>query len=175
MVAAGVAGGLTAAQVTGNGTGAVVLQGPIAAINATLAAGVRYLGNFNFNGTDTLTIVADDLGNAGAGGAMAASASVSIRVASPTEQIDGLQAAVAALSAQGMLNHGQANSLAKKLEHAQAALDKGKIKVAYELIGAFIGKVRSLVGTGVLTAAEGDSLLSATDLLLKSLQIGGGF
>jgi hypothetical protein len=47
--------------------------------------------------------------------------------------------------------------------------------VAYELIGAFIGEVRSLVGSGVLTPAEGDSLLSAADLLLKSLQIGGGF
>ena len=51
------------------------------AVNATLAAGVTYLGNLNFHGTDTLTVVVDDLGNTGAGGALTDSQVVSIRVA----------------------------------------------------------------------------------------------
>src|SRR5262249_21704649 len=92
-----VSGGLTAAQITGNSTDTVVLQGAIAAVNATLAEGVAYLGTLNFHGTDTLTIVADDLGNTGAGGALTDTRFVSIRVLSPTEQIAQLRAAVLAL------------------------------------------------------------------------------
>jgi VCBS repeat-containing protein len=166
----GVAGGLTAAQITGNSTGAVVLQGTIAAVNATLAAGVNYVGNLNFNGTDTLTIVADDLGNTGAGGALTDSKVISIRVLSSTEQIAGLQDNVAELHAQAAVNQGQSNSLLKKLQNAQGALDQGKPKVAYNVISALVSEVESLVATGVLTTAQADRLLTAAKLLLQSLQ-----
>ncbi len=168
-------GGLVAAQVLNNGTGAVVLQGPIAAVNATLAAGVTYLGNLNFHGTDTLSIVADDLGNTGSGGALTDSDSVSIHVLSPSEQIIQLQAAVQNLNSQGALNKGQTNSLLKKLEHALDQLDKGKTKVAYNMIGAFKNEVQALTSAGVLTPVQGLSLLTAAELLSQSLQIGGGF
>jgi uncharacterized protein YjiK len=171
----GVAGGLTAAQITGNGTGTVVLQGPVASINATLAAGVGYLGNVNFNGTDTLTIVADDLGNTGAGGALADSHTVPIRVLSPSEQIAGLQSMVAALHDQATVNQGQANSLFKKLDKAQAAVDQGKPKLAYNAIASIVSELESLRATGVLTPAQAEPLRSAAKLLLQSLQIGGGF
>ena len=90
-VPTGVAGGLPAAQVAGNGTGSIVLQGTIAEVNTTLAAGVTYLGNRNFNGADTLTIVADDPGNSGTVGPKTESRSVLIAVASPTQQIAGLR------------------------------------------------------------------------------------
>src|SRR5262249_44471493 len=51
-----VVGGITAGQVTGNGTANVVITAPQGAINATLAAvnGLVYRGNLNFNGSDTL-------------------------------------------------------------------------------------------------------------------------
>jgi hypothetical protein len=168
-------GGLTVAGITGNGTGTLVLQGPIAAVNATLAAGVTYLGGLNFSGTDTLTIVANDLGNTGAGGALTDSKVVSIKVQSPTEQIAGLQDMVEALYAQATINQGQANSLLVKLGNAQAAIAIGKLKTAYNLIVAFENQVQSLIAGAVLTSAEGDPLLDAAGLLLQSLQIGGGF
>jgi VCBS repeat-containing protein len=174
-IATGVAGGLTATQMTGNGTGTVVLRGPIAAVNATLAAGAAYLGNLNFSGTDTLTIVADDLGNTGAGGALTDSKTVRIRVESSADQIAALQASIATLYAQSAVNQGQANSLFKKLENAQTALAQNKLKVAYNLIGAFSGEVQSLLATGVLTPAQADPLLSEVESLLKSLLTGGGF
>ena len=172
--ATGAAGGLTAAQVAGNGTGAVVLRGPIAAVNATLAAGIGYVGNLNFNGTDALTIVGSDLGNTGAGGALTDYEVVPIKVLSPAE-IDALAGLVAVLEVEAAINGGQSNSLMKKLENAQAALAEGKPKVAYAAIGGFKCQVRSLVATGVLTPDQGRPLLAAADSLLQSLQIGGGF
>lgn len=63
-----VPGGLRAANVSGNGTSQIVIDkaGP-SQINATLSAvsGLTYLPTLNYNGADTLTIVADDKGNTG--------------------------------------------------------------------------------------------------------------
>ena len=51
------------AVVTNNGTNSVTITGNAAAINATLALNnVDYLGNPNFNGTDTLTVTTTDAG-----------------------------------------------------------------------------------------------------------------
>jgi hypothetical protein len=174
-IATGAAGGLSAADVAGNGTAAVVLQGPLASVNATLAAGITYLGDVNFNGTDTMTVVADDLGGTGAAGALRDTETVSIHVLSPAEQIADLRDMVAALYADAVLGQGNANALLKKLNSAQAELEKGKPKVAYAAVGSFKNQVQSLVATGVLTSAQAGPLLSAAELLLQSLQVGGGF
>ncbi|HYJ53196.1 MAG TPA: cadherin domain-containing protein, partial [Allosphingosinicella sp.] len=58
----GVAGGLTAGQVTGNGSGSVTLSGTQSEINTTLASasGVTYVPTPNINGPDTLTMTSDD-------------------------------------------------------------------------------------------------------------------
>ena len=57
-----VTGGLTASQVTGNGTGAVTIDATLAEINATLAdpAGLSYQGASGYNGSDTLSLTAND-------------------------------------------------------------------------------------------------------------------
>ncbi|HEY4311894.1 MAG TPA: peptidylprolyl isomerase [Pirellulales bacterium] len=57
-----VIGGLTDAQITGNGTNSVTVTAPLSAINATLAAtnGLLYIPTFGFAGTDTLTFTATD-------------------------------------------------------------------------------------------------------------------
>src|SRR5262245_52598846 len=67
-----VSGGVTAAQVTGNGTNSVVITAPLAALNTTLAAanGLRYAPAANLNGTVTLTMATSDQGNTGSGGAL---------------------------------------------------------------------------------------------------------
>jgi hypothetical protein len=65
-----VAGGLVAAGVVGNNSATVTLTGTQNAINATLAAnGLRYLGNANYNGPDTVTVTTNDQGDTGSGGA----------------------------------------------------------------------------------------------------------
>jgi hypothetical protein len=66
-----VSNGLVPADVQGNGTGRLVLTGTQTQISNTLAhaTGLIYQTVSNFNGDDLLTIVADDLGNFGTGGA----------------------------------------------------------------------------------------------------------
>jgi hypothetical protein len=77
-----VVNGVTAGQLSGNGTGVVTVTAPLAAINATFAAasGLSYLGASGFYGTDSLTIVTNDLGNTGIGGALVDTDTVAIRV-----------------------------------------------------------------------------------------------
>ena len=60
------------AAVVGSGTAAVTLTGTLAAINATLGAAnnVVYRGAHDFFGADTLTMVTNDGGNGGSGGAL---------------------------------------------------------------------------------------------------------
>lgn len=62
-----VAGGLTAAQVVGNGTSSVSFLAPLATINATLAnpSGLLYTPNANTNGSDALIVATNDRGNSG--------------------------------------------------------------------------------------------------------------
>ncbi|WP_393935863.1 retention module-containing protein [Aeromonas rivipollensis] len=55
---------------TGNGTGSLVLTGTLADLNALLSGGVTYQGNGDFHGNDALTMVTNDLGNTGSGGAL---------------------------------------------------------------------------------------------------------
>jgi Ca2+-binding RTX toxin-like protein len=62
-----VPGGITSADIAGNGTNAVTITATVAEINATLAAanGIRYTPNANVNGSDTLTAYLNDLGQSG--------------------------------------------------------------------------------------------------------------
>ncbi|MCF5726912.1 retention module-containing protein [Aeromonas veronii] len=56
--------------VVGNGTGSLVLTGTLADLNALLFGGVTYQGNCDFYGNDALTMVTNDQGNTGSGGAL---------------------------------------------------------------------------------------------------------
>jgi hypothetical protein len=170
-VESSVTGGLSAGQISGNGTNTVVLQGPIDAVNATLTAGVTYLGNLNFNGNDTLAVLADDLGNTGAGGPQTTSASVSIHVLSPAKQVTALREKVQELADAGAFkNKGRLNALLTKLRQMDAALAKDHGKVAFNVAGAFINQIRAFRRAGILTAAQADPLLAAATQLRTSLR-----
>ena len=67
-------------MVTGNGSGMLVLSGPLDAINALLSGGVTYQGEQDFNGQDQFTMVTNDLGNSGSGGALSDTDVVAIEV-----------------------------------------------------------------------------------------------
>ena len=67
--------------IDGDGSdGTLSVTGSQAAINAALANGLVYTPDANFNGTDTLTVVADDLGHNGTGGPLVTTASAEITV-----------------------------------------------------------------------------------------------
>ncbi len=101
----GVSGGLTAAQITGNSSASVRISAPLLAINNTLAntTGLVYQGTLNYTGSDQLTVISNDLGNSGNGGAQTDTDSVSITLnlqdATPhITRINGTTAQVAGTS-----------------------------------------------------------------------------
>ncbi|WNV09235.1 VCBS domain-containing protein [Tardiphaga sp. 709] len=71
--------GLSGLTVTGNGTGNVTVTGTVAAINSALN-GLSYLPSDNYNGADTLTIVTNDNGNNGVGGAKSDTDTIAITI-----------------------------------------------------------------------------------------------
>jgi hypothetical protein len=72
-------GGLTFTVGDGTADASMTFQGTLVNLNNALN-GLIYRGNLNYNGSDTLTITADDLGNTGAGGAQSDSETVAITV-----------------------------------------------------------------------------------------------
>jgi len=81
LVSSAAAGGVSAAQISGNGSATVTITAPLAAINATLIAtqGLQFTPLSNFVGTALLTLTTDDLGNTG-GGTLTAVDTISIAV-----------------------------------------------------------------------------------------------
>jgi VCBS repeat-containing protein len=161
-----VTGGLTADQITANGTGTVILTGTPDAINATLAAGVTYLGDIDFKGTETLAVIANDLGNTGTGGPWVTTATVTIQVLSPEEQITDLIRMIDALFWDGVLNSGQATSLRSHLDfddNLQATLNS---------IDSFILEVEALILGDILTNDQGGGLIAAALDLRTSYSTG---
>ena len=62
-----------------NASAAMTVQGTLANINAAFN-GLTYVSTQYFNGTDTLTLVSNDLGNSGVGGPLTATSTVNIAV-----------------------------------------------------------------------------------------------
>ncbi|HEY9629714.1 MAG TPA: DUF4347 domain-containing protein [Coleofasciculaceae cyanobacterium] len=71
--------GLTLISGNAENSSAIVFEGTIADINASLD-GLTYRGDENFNGSDTLTLSINDLGNSGSGGQLTAQTGVNIVV-----------------------------------------------------------------------------------------------
>ena len=80
--------GLTFVDSTSNGTGSVHVTGTISAINTALS-GLKYKGTANYNvsrGAEALTVVTNDQGNTGSGGAKSDTDAVSITVTAVSDQ-----------------------------------------------------------------------------------------
>ncbi|PSV27835.1 retention module-containing protein [Photobacterium sp. GB-56] len=70
----------TGLVIKGNGDGTLTIEGDITKINQLLDKGINYVGDKDFNGTDSLTMTTNDNGNSGAGGALTDTDSVDITV-----------------------------------------------------------------------------------------------
>ncbi len=81
-LATNVSGGLTSGMISNNGTASVSFTATLAQMNNTLAAstGLQYLAISNYNGTEILTLTANDVGNSGAGGAQVTTSTQAITV-----------------------------------------------------------------------------------------------
>ena len=52
-------------NISGDGTSMLMFDGALGDVNAVLGSGLQYQGNLDFNGQDTVTVTANDLGNTG--------------------------------------------------------------------------------------------------------------
>jgi hypothetical protein len=95
--------------------------------------------------------------------------SVFIAKRAPGEQIDLIIDQVEDLADAGVLNDGQANSLIRKLENAQASLERGRVNAAVNQLNAFVNEVMSLVADGILEPAEGQALIDAARNVIDDL------
>lgn len=94
----GIAGGVTTAQVSNNGTSMVTITASMAAINTTLANvnGLKYLSAANGNGSVSLAMITNDLGHSGTiGGAQSDVDFATINIAAandaPANTVPGAQ------------------------------------------------------------------------------------
>jgi VCBS repeat-containing protein len=76
--------GLTFTAGDGSSNSTMTFTGTVANINAALAT-ITYLPTANFNGSDTFTIITNDLGNTGTGGARSDSDSFTINIAAAND------------------------------------------------------------------------------------------
>ncbi|MDZ7788645.1 MAG: cadherin-like domain-containing protein [Halofilum sp. (in: g-proteobacteria)] len=79
-----------------NGTGSVTVRGVIADINTALD-GLEYAPDADFNGSDTITIDVDDLGNTGGGGNQTATESIAVTVTAVADTPETGSATLAAV------------------------------------------------------------------------------
>src|SRR5262249_12414570 len=87
----GVSGGVSAAQVSNNGSNSVLITAPLAAINATLAdaSGLQFDPATGFTGSVTLPMATDDQGNTGTGGNLTDTDNRTITVRPPNQAPQG--------------------------------------------------------------------------------------
>jgi hypothetical protein len=156
-VATNTFGGLAAGNISGNGSGTVVLTGSQAQINATLATtgGLSYTPAIGYFGADTLTVSTNDLGHFGFGGPQTAVNAVPITVVSALQEVSGLISQAQADMAAGILTNGQGTSM------INSALKKITDTTGIALIDKFIADVQKLVLQGKLSQANADPLLQA--------------
>jgi hypothetical protein len=88
------------------------------------------------------------------------SATLSLTILTPAQAIPNVIATIEGLQAAGVLNHGQANSLIVKLNHAIDSLNsKPNQPTACNQLQAFVNEVNAYVSAGILTQAQADTLL----------------
>ncbi len=160
-----VRGGVSWFGISGDLTRSVTLTGTPAQVNATLAAGVIYLGKHNFSGTDTLTMTSKDLVSG-----LSDTDKVSITVRSAQQQAADLQKMVEKLRDTGVLSKSDAQSLLSllKLPVGGHGDDDDDRDDAVGNIRGFIKKVKDLLKAHKLTQAQAQPLLDTAACLLLS-------
>jgi hypothetical protein len=88
------------------------------------------------------------------------SATLTLTILTPAQAIPNVITTIEGLQTAGVLNHGQANSLIVKLNHAIDSLNsKPNQPTACNQLQAFVNEVHAYVSAGILTQAQADSLL----------------
>ena len=84
---------------------------------------------------------------------------LSLTILTPAQAIPNVIGTVQGLQASGVLNGGEANSLLVKLLHAMDSLNSQSQPPACQQLQSFVNEVNAYVSTGILTAAQANTLL----------------
>lgn len=135
----------------GNGSATVSLMGTLTALNNALSS-VSYTPTANYTGADTLTAVADDQGNTGAGGPKQATKSISLTVNlvndAPVNTVPGAQSAYE--DTPKVFSAGNSNPIAV----ADGDIGNGVLRVTVSVVhgtltvGGNVGGLATLSGNG---------------------------
>lgn len=153
-----VAGGVTAGQITGQSSGSVTLNAPVAAIRATLAnaSGVAYQGNLDFVGADTLALGINDNGNSGIGPPGSDSETLTINVGAVNDAPVNTLPAAQTTNEETPLVLSSGNGTAISIADMDAA--GGTMQVTLAAANGLI----TLSGTAGLAFTTGDGLGDST-------------
>ena len=94
---------------------------------------------------------------------------VTLRPATPSEEIEIIRTALNSLVTTGTLSQGQATGLLAKLDAATRQLNGGNGQAAKNILQAFIQQVRSFIADGILSAADGQVLIDAAQNAINQL------
>src|SRR6266496_1051343 len=92
-----------------------------------------------------------------------------LRPATPAEEVSILTNDVNNLNTSGVLNQGQAQALLARLEVISRQLNSGNNTAAITLLQSFINQVRAYVNAGLLSAADGQTLIDAAQHAIEQL------
>src|SRR6266516_407535 len=96
---------------------------------------------------------------------------VTLRPATPTEEIQIIRTAVNNLVTGGNLGQGQAMGLLAKLDAATRQLNSGKVQAARNILQALIQQVQAFISEGILSAADGQPLIDAAQSAINQLSV----
>jgi uncharacterized repeat protein (TIGR03803 family) len=131
-------------------------------VSATQLAATVQASNIATAGTFNVTVT-----NPAPGGGT--SNAVSFTVVTPQDATGAIINSVNALFSQGVINGGQDNSLVVQLQHAIGMMNAGKNNGAIGILESFISEVNDLLSSGVLSAPQAASLISAAESVIARL------
>ncbi len=95
---------------------------------------------------------------------------VEIPPPNPQALLDALDDGVQDLVDAGALNRGQGNTLISKIEAANRQLERENIPPTVNILNAFINQVEAFIQAGILSAAEGQSLIDLANDAIGLIQ-----
>jgi DNA/RNA endonuclease G (NUC1) len=94
---------------------------------------------------------------------------VNVAQVTPEQGIAALRAEVEALSADGTLNRGQANSLSAKIDAAEASIARGNYTAAQGQLGALGNEISALQRSGRISASQAESFRADLKRLARAI------
>ena len=148
----------TGVTLTGNGTASVQLSGTVTDINTLLAVtnAVTYTPTLNYNGSDTLTMVTSDNGNAGSGGTLTATSTVALTITAVNDAPVAVADTASATEQSGQANNTAGTNPSGNVLTNDTDVDTSDTKSVKDILKGTVGTATAV--TAGTTSANGQSM-----------------